>query len=261
MWSMATRRRSRRDEEARRQLAHAMAEAGAKVRTARKRRKWSQAQLASRADVSQSAISRLELGHGATLSILVWRRVALALQLPLEFALGRDALEPATDAGHLQVQELMMRLGRKLGVQRMFELPTRPADPARSTDVGWRDDAHRRLIQIECVNSLGSINAALRSTDRKRSEAEALAVAVGHGRPYSVRVCWVVRATRRNRELLATYPEIFASRFRGSSRAWLRALTEGFRPPDQPGLVWCSVDASRLLEWRPRRIAGAGSAA
>lgn len=261
MWSMPTRRRSRLDTEANRQLVEAMAHAGAKVRAARRRRGWSQAKLGGLAGVSQTAISRLELGEGATLSIRVWQRVAMALELPLDFELGRDALEPAADAGHLEMQELMMRLGRQLGIGRTFELATKSADPSRSTDVGWRDDAHRRLIQIECVNSMGSINAAARSTDKKRAEAQALAIAIGHGRPYSVHTCWVVRATRRNRQLLAQYPEIFASRFPGSSRAWVAALIKGTPPPDEPGLVWCSVDASRLFEWRPRRPIGAARAA
>lgn len=185
----------------------------------------------------------------------------MVLGLPLDFELGRDALEPAPDAGHLDIQELMMRLGRQLRIGRTFELATRSADPSRSTDVGWRDDLHRRLIQIECVNSMGAINAAIRSTDKKRAEAQALAVAIGHGRQYSVHTCWVVRATRRNRQLLARYPEIFASRFPGSSRAWVAALTKGTAPPDEPGLVWCSVDGSRLFEWRPHRAVSIDRAA
>jgi hypothetical protein len=64
--------------------------------------------------------------------------------------------------------------------------------------------------------------------------------------------CWVVRAARRNRALLATYPETFAARFTGSSRAWIDALTKGTPPPDVPGLVWCDVLTTRLFAWRAR---------
>ncbi len=169
--------------------------------------------------------------------------------------LGRDTLEAPADAGHLAMQELILRVARPAGYHRTFELPTKPADPSRSTDVGLRDDLQRRLVQVECWNSFGSINASLRSTDRKRAEAEQLAIAIGHGDAYSVHICWVVRATRRNRALLAQYPEIFASRFPGSSRRWIRALTFGSPPPDEPGLVWCDARATRLFEWRPRRQA------
>lgn len=53
---------------------------------------------------------------------------------------------------------------------------------------------------------------------------------------------WVVRATARNRLLVARYPEVFATRFPGSSRAWVAALTAGGPIPTEPGLVWCDAD-------------------
>ncbi len=229
-----------------------MSAAGSRVKAARLRRRWTQADLGRRVGLHQSAVSRLELGEGATLSVLAWERTASALELPLAFEIGRDAKEEPPDSGHLRMQELILRLGRQTGAARIFELPTKPADPTRSTDVGLRDDTHRRLTLVECVNLFGNINASIRSGDRKRAEAEELAIAIGHGQPYSVHQCWVIRATRRNREILAKYPEIFAARFPGSSREWVRALTSGATPPAQPGLAWCNVEATQLFEWRRR---------
>lgn len=144
----------------------------------------------------------------------------------------------------------MLRVGRRGVYRRTFELPTKPSNPSLSTDVGLTDDRNRWLIQVECVNTFGNVNASIRSADRKRAEAEALAVAIGYGSPYSVHQCWVVRATRRNRALLARHPEISAARFTGSSKAWVSALVSGSPPPEQPGLVWCDVGATRLFEWR-----------
>jgi hypothetical protein len=43
---------------------------------------------------------------------------------------------------------------------------------------------------------------------------------------------------------------VFASRFPGSSRRWVDALTTGTPPPRETGLVWCDVGATRLSEWR-----------
>lgn len=213
---------------------------------------WTQAQLAPRVGVSQSTISEIERGVGGSLSLATWQQVAIALDLPLDLTLGRDALEEPVDSGHLGVQELVLRLGRLVGYRRTYELPTKPSDPSLSTDVGLTDDANRRLVQVECVNTFGNINAAIRSSDRKRAEAEQLAVAVGHGQPYTVHQVWVVRATRRNRALLARYPELFAARFTGSSKGWMRALTAGSPPPSETGLVWCDVRATQIFEWRPR---------
>lgn len=172
---------------------------------------------------------------------------------PLELTIGRDALELPVDAGHLAIQELLLRLGRGAGYGRTFELPTKTTDPMRSTDVGLVDHSRRRLVRVECVNSFGNIGDAVRSSDRKQAEAEGLAISLGHGNPYSVHLCRVIRSTRRNREILARYPEIFASRFTGSSRGWVDALTSGSEPPAEPGLVWCDIGATRLFDWRRPR--------
>jgi len=247
---MGNRRRSPLDAEARRRIRDQMAREGAKIRLARKRRRLTQGQLGARTALSQSAISDIEIGDGAGLSITAWQRIAIVLDLPLRLEIGRDLLEEPPDAGHLAIQELILRLGRSTGRRRSYELATKPDDPSRSTDVGLVDDGNRTLIQIECVNTFGNINASIRSSDRKRAEAHALAVAMGHGNPYAVRTCWVVRATKRNRAILAEYPELFATRFPASSRAWVDALTKGTLPPDQPGLVWCDVGSTRLFEWR-----------
>jgi hypothetical protein len=127
-----------------------------------------------------------------------------------------------------------------------------PAEPWRSADVGIRDDRHRVLILNECWNVIGDVGSAARSSARKLAEAERLAVLIGGERPYRVAGCWVVRATRRNRELVARYPTVFEARFPGSSSWWVKALTEGASPPNEPGLVWCDVAGTRLYPWRNR---------
>jgi len=137
-----------------------------------------------------------------------------------------------------------------------FELPTRPSDPSRSTDVCLRDDRARLLVLIECWNTFGDVGAAVRSTNRKLAEAAELAIAIGGERPHRVAACWVVRDVERNRQLLARYPELFASKFPGSSALWVKALTRPavgdihHDPPLDLGLVWCHARATRLLPWR-----------
>jgi hypothetical protein len=117
-------------------------------------------------------------------------------------------------------------------------------------DVFVRDDRRRCLVVEEAWNTIGDIGAGARSFKRKLTLAADLAIAVGGERPYSVHGVWVVRATRRNRALVARYPEVFARHFPGSSRAWVAALTGDGRPPTDPGLVWCDVAATRLFAWR-----------
>jgi hypothetical protein len=109
------------------------------------------------------------------------------------------------------------------------------------------------LLLIECWSLIGDIGAAARSTSRKLAEAEATAMGLWGERPSRVAGCWVVRATKRNRELVSRYPEVFRSRFPGSSSEWVRAITTpSADPPTEPGLVWSDVAASRLFAWRQR---------
>lgn len=225
---------------------------GADSRAARLRRKLTQRQLGGRVGLSQSAISRAERGLGGGLTLDAWQRIAAALGIALRVSLQRDPLADTLDAGHLAMQELVLRLGRAAGYRGLVELPTKPQEPWRSIDVALVDDTRRRMAVVECWNSIGDIGAAARSSARKRVEAEALAAARWGPMHARVGLVWVVRATPRNRALVARYPEVFTARFPGSSRRWVEALTSGAEPPAEPGLVWCTTDAARLLAWRRR---------
>jgi hypothetical protein len=202
--------------------------------------------------VVQSTISDVERGRGASLSLDVWHRTFLALDRDLHFDATRDPRQEPADAGHLAVQELILRLARASGRAGSFELPTKPSEAWRSTDVCIRDDGNRALILVECWNTLGDVGAAARSTNRKLAEADALAAAVTGQRPYRVTGCWVLRATKRNRELVTRYPELFNARFPGSSSGWVRALQDGAAPPEEIGLLWTDVASTRLFPWRRR---------
>jgi hypothetical protein len=91
-------------------------------------------------------IGQIERGAGSGASMETWFALATALRLPLHVEFGRDPVQEPDDAGHLKVQELMLRLGRLTGRSRTFELPTRPADPSHSIDVCIRDDGRRVLF-------------------------------------------------------------------------------------------------------------------
>ena len=139
-------RRSAVESTAARQLKPLLLREGAKIRAARKRRHLRQVDLGARASLSQPTISQLERGEGGTLSLESWQQVAIVLDVPLDLKIGRDALEEPIDAGHLSIQELVLRVAKPAGYERTFELPSKPFDPSHSTDVGLRNDRQRRLI-------------------------------------------------------------------------------------------------------------------
>ena len=242
--------------EAHRRNLEQLARLGGELRAARLRRRWTQQDLADGAGVSRSTVSDIERGLGGGHTLDAWQRLGLACDTPLIVKLQRDVLEDAADAGHLAMQELLLRLGRLAGFARTFELPTKPSEPWRSTDVGLRDDRRRILVLEECWNSFGDVGAAARASARKVAEAEAYGIAIGGGGGYRVASVWVVRDTRRNRDLIRRYPEVFAARFPGSSTRWVAALNptrDGSplpEPPVEPGLVWCDGGATRLFAWR-----------
>ncbi|HEX7950751.1 MAG TPA: helix-turn-helix transcriptional regulator [Candidatus Limnocylindrales bacterium] len=228
-----------------------VARLGSEVARSRRRRRLTQAALGAIAGMPRSTVGDMERGLGGGHTIDTWQRLALALDRPLQVSLARDALEETQDAGHLAIQELVLRLGRAAGYRASFEVPTRPTDPGRSTDVALEDDVRRRLILVECWNSIGDIGAAVRATTRKLAEVRAFAAGTGRD-GYLIGTCWVVRATARNRGLLSRYPEAFAVRFLGSSAGWVAALAGGRRPPQDLGLVWSDVRGTRVFAWRRR---------
>ena len=223
---------------------------GDATKAARVRRRLSQAALGQKVGISQSEVSRIELGQGRSVPLTTWISLAHELGLRPRFDLARDWQEAPADAGHLAIQELLLGLALATGCAGTFELPIRPNDPARSIDVFVRDDVRRRLLVEEAWNSFGDIGAGARSFDRKMAAARDLAVVIGGDRPYDVAGVWVVRSTKRNRELIARYPAVFATRFPGSSARWVQTLKTGLPPPSEPGLVWADSRASDVHAWR-----------
>lgn len=227
---------------------------GGAVRAARVARRMPLDSLARRVGLSRARLSQIERGEGAGTPLRVWIALGIALDRPLAVSFSRplDAPRGPVDAGHLEIQEHVLGLARATGRQGTFELPTRPTDPSRSTDVGIRDDRHRVLIQTECWNTFGDLGGAMRATNRKAVEAAAHAIATttGDAEPYRVATVWIVRASATNRRLVANYPHIIDAAFPGSSRRWVAALTLGEPPPPQPGLVWFDPGTRRIAEHR-----------
>jgi transcriptional regulator with XRE-family HTH domain len=224
------------------------------VRDARLGRNWSQRILGAKVGLTGARVSQIEAGRGYSGSLEIWFALSHALGIPLRVELQRDPVAEPIDAGHLKLQELLLRLGRETGRGRSFELPTRPVDPSHSIDVCLRDDGRRQLLINECWNTFGNVNASVRSTHRKIAEAEQMAVAIGgDAGAFRVAACWIVRDTRANRALIARYPEVFATTFTGSSARWVEALTTtAVDPPAGIGLVWSDVNATRVFAWRKR---------
>ena len=225
---------------------------GGQARAWRRAKRYSIAHVARRVGMSVARLSEIERGLGARAPLETWVALGIALDRPLAVTFSRSPDGRSTgplDAGHLEIQEYVLRLARATGRPGAFEVPTRPSDPSRSTDVGFRDPATRVRFLAECWNTFGDLGAAVRATRRKQFEA---AAAWPEDRIATV---WIVRATAVNRDLLARYPSIIDAAFPGSSRRWVGALVEGSPPPREPGIVWYDPGTRRLMDRRRATIA------
>jgi DNA-binding XRE family transcriptional regulator len=222
---------------------------GTDVRTTRRRRRMSQSQLGARVGLSRSRVSEIELGEGSTLPLETWVQLGMALGRPFGGSFARDLIAEPADAGHLAGQELLLRIVHRTGRTGSFELPGMRVTPF-STDVGVRDDLARVLLMTEIWNRFDDLGKGARSTDQKLAEAEALAIAVGEGRPYRVASCWLLIDSAANRALVVRYSAILRTRFPGSSRAWVRALVDGAPIPERPGIAWLDVRGGRIVPIR-----------
>lgn len=250
---MATRVRRTDDEVAGQvEATRLVATLGQQVRLARRRARVTLRTLAKRVGISAARLSEIERGLGGGAPIQTWVSLGIALERPLAVAFTRplDETRGPVDAGHLEIQEFLLSLATSTGRDGTFELPTRPSDPTRSTDVGIRDIRHRCRILAECWNTFGDLGAAVRATHRKAAEAAAT------WPDDRIATVWVVRATAANRAALARYPHILAAAFPGSSRRWVQALMNGeIQPPAEPGIVWFDPATGRLTEHRRATIA------
>jgi transcriptional regulator with XRE-family HTH domain len=219
---------------------------GAAVRTGRRSKGLSLADLGARVGLSRTRLAEIERGEATGAPLQIWIALGIALGRPLAVSFSRPLGEPrgTADAGHLEIQEHVLALARATGRHGTFEVPTRPTDPARSTDVGIRDAPRRLRILVECWNTFGDLGAAVRATARKTAEAAAT------WPDDRIATVWVVRATAANRALLARYPHIIDAAFPGSSRRWSGAFTTGAEPPSEPGLVSFDAATDRLTEHR-----------
>lgn len=199
-----------------------------------------QTMSASVAGISQSCWSDLERGNAANVSLRVWMRAADAVGSDLRAFLEQlPGAEHSRDAVHLRHQELVAAHAARGGWRVM---PEHGLDTAGVADLLLARGAERALIEI--WNWIPDVGDAFRTWDRKLERLRSTAAGAVSG-------CWVMRATRRNRDLVATHSTLFAARFPGSGRGWLAAMSRPDVPmPTAPAIVWVSVDGTRLFPAR-----------
>jgi transcriptional regulator with XRE-family HTH domain len=212
-----------------------------------------QAQVARRAGVAQSTWSWLESGAGGGAPLSTWTLAATAANASLDAYIRQaSAASQPRDAVHLRNQELVIRIAHGGGWRALPEARLgMPTGGARWADVIIHRPAEYAVIEI--FDWFDDVGSHVRDFARRTEALDRLAVSRMPADDPVPRVsgCWVVRATRRNRQLLAQHSHFFRARFPGSGRAWLAALQNPESPmPHEPAILWVSSNGERLLPVR-----------
>ncbi len=233
---------------------------GTALRDAREAASLGQREIARRAGISQVHVSRLERCLGAPSSLATWARVAAAigedLVAYLEHAPGADR---PRDIEHLKRQSAMVLFATPGGWRSLPEFAVDPRSPrSRSIDIVLIRERTREAVVTEIWDWFADVGAGFRSLDGKRvALADLLDRRPNAGRqPWNVRSHYIVRNTRRNHALVRELGPLFAARFPGSSRHWIRALTQpDIALPAGDGLLW-SDRTGAILQGSRLRVPG-----
>ena len=204
---------------------------GTVIRSVRLKRRWRQLDLAARAGVSTSTISRVERGHPGSLSLHTIRAIGAALDVRVEL-IGRwrsGDLDRLLNARHSALHDDVARMFRD-------RLPDWILAPEVSFSVygergiidivAWHP-GRRALLIIELKTDIADVNELVGTFDRKRRLAWAVAKERGWD-PATVSGWVIVAAGRTNRTRIAAHGAMLRAAFPMDGRGikgWLMSPT------------------------------------
>jgi transcriptional regulator with XRE-family HTH domain len=196
------------------------------IRALRRRRGWRQADLARAAGVSQSAVSRAELGSAGGLSLRSLERlvVALGASLFVEIHWHGERLDRLLDQDHAGLVEDVLRRLRRAGWIAAPEVSFSIYGERGSIDILALHPTSRACLVVEVKSVVPDVQAMLAALDRKRR----LARRIAGERDWEVATVsrlLVVADGRTARRRVEAHEETFAVAFpvRGADlRRWLR---------------------------------------
>ena len=229
---------------------------GKMLRDGRRRLRLTQAQASAKAGISPGTWANLENEKDGRVTTSTWSRAAMAADGELDAYIKRTtAADQPRDAVHLRHEELLIRMSGPGGWR---ALPEEQIDREARTS-RWGDVLLQRRLAgtdeyglFEIFDWFDNVGDSTRDWLRRLDALERYAIARmrDDNLPHTSG-CWIVRATARNRQLIADHTAFFRSRFPGSGRAWLATLANADVPmPVEPALLWVDVAGRRIFEAR-----------
>ncbi|MEO5965080.1 MAG: helix-turn-helix domain-containing protein [Candidatus Limnocylindrales bacterium] len=202
---------------------------GLAIRALRRRHGWTQAELATKAGISQSAVSRIERGEGDHLTPRLLARVAeeLGARIRVSITAHGEDLDRLLDAGHAELVEVVAKLLRDRGWVVVPEATFSVYGERGSIDILAFHPATGALLVVEVKSTVPDVQATLAGIDRK----ERLAAGIAKGRGWNARSVsrWLVvtddsTARRRIDQHAATFDAALPARTL-ELRRWAAAPT------------------------------------
>lgn len=234
----------------RRRSHYLAARLGIGLRESRLALRLTQHQASDRAGVSQSFWSKLERGAGAMASLETLAACASAVDAELAaFIQAQPGSDLPRDIAHLRGQASIVRFAELGGWKARVEEAIDPlARRSRSIDVHLERTARKEIAVVELVDLMTDGGEAMRGLSDK-------VAAIRRVNPgWAVGGVLALRATARNRRLVADLEAVIRARFPARPMDWIAALSDANRPmPATDGFVWVRVDGSGLFPARRRR--------
>jgi transcriptional regulator with XRE-family HTH domain len=212
--------RTRASDDARRRWLAICRRAGDELRTSRRVHGLTQRQVGTALGLSQSEISRRELGqaHGIAGRALALHAAAVGLKLAVQLWPVGAAIRDAAQARY--VATFVARIGHRWRVQLEANVPI-PGD-LRAADVLLANGATR--VAVEVITRITDLQAQLRLAQAKARDLQA------------TRLVIVTAATHANRATMAATRGALIESFDLDSRAVMSALAAG-RDPGRDAII------------------------
>jgi transcriptional regulator with XRE-family HTH domain len=231
---------------------------GAEIKRLREDAHISQRRLAAAAGISQSHLSRIE-ADGVKPTAEIEAAIALALGAQLEIRLRIATGSPIRDHIQARIVEALLRIAHPRW-HRLVEVAVHR--PVRgSIDVVFHDPAAGIVIATEVQSQIRRLEQQLRWGNEKARAilpSGALPQTSGAATPAApdVSQLLVLRSTRANREIVATYASTIRTAFPAATEAAFTALTKAEGTWPGAALLWATVEGStaRILDGPPRGL-------